>query len=165
MFGATLGGALNYAVYRRGIVEFEAAEKIVRGAKNSYHSYNGAFGMIPHKNLCPRNSTAFILEVGMTSALVFTIFALTDPKKSVPEAAAPSLIGATVMALAAQFAPVTGCGMNPARDLGPRLVTATMGWGAAAWHPAWWVYSAGPVMGAVMGGFAYNKLMTKPEKK
>ena len=95
---------------------------------------------------------------------LFTIFALTDEKKSVPSGAAPALIGTTVTALAAQFAPVTGCGMNPARDLGPRLVTAATGWGPAAWHPAWWVYSAGPIIGAVLGGATYNTLMTNKKK-
>lgn len=165
MLGATLAGALNYVIYNNGIKDFEKAENIVRGTKGSIQSYNGAFGMIPNKRLAGKNLTALMLEVGMTSALLFTIFALTDPKKSVPSAAAPALIGTTVTALASQFAPVTGCGMNPARDLGPRLVTAATGWGAAAWHPAWWVYSVGPVAGAILGGAAYNTLMTPDKKK
>ena len=44
---------------------------------------------------------------------------------------------------------VTGAGFNPARDLAPRLVALLSG-GAGAF-PGWWIYSAGPVVGAVLG--------------
>ena len=46
--------------------------------------------------------------------------------------------------------------MNPMRDLGPRLVTAAAGWGCAAWHPGWWIYTVGPMFGAVLGAGAYQ---------
>ncbi len=61
-----------------------------------------------------RHSTAppIILQ-----ALAFTVFALGN-EKTVPPGAAPALVGLTVFGLAAQYGPVTGCGMNPARDLG-----------------------------------------------
>ena len=55
------------------------------------------------------------------------------------------------------FGPVTGCGMNPARDLGPRLVTMLGGWGATALTPGWWAFTAGPCIGAVLGGAGEQK--------
>ena len=75
---------------------------------------------------------AFFAEIWMTGVLVFMIFAIGDPGKTVPADAGPVLVGATVTALITVFGPVTGCGMNPARDLGPRLVTLCTGWGGAA---------------------------------
>ena len=64
-------------------------------------------------------------------------------------------MGAAVTTLVSVFGPVTGCGMNPARDLGPRLVTLLAGWGAAA-TTSWWIYTLGPVMGGVLGGMTYQ---------
>ena len=48
-------------------------------------------------------------------------------------------------------------GMNPARDLGPRLVTAAAGWGGRALR-GWAPYTLGPLLGAVLGGGAYDAM-------
>ena len=53
--------------------------------------------------------------------------------------------------------PVTGCGMNPARDIGPRIVTALASGPAVALQPSpAWTYTLGPLAGACMGSFAYK---------
>ena len=76
------------------------------------------------------------------------------------------MIGTAVFILAAQFAPVTGACMNPARDLGPRIITHFAGWGAANLSFGWWAYSAGPVIGAILGGALYNNvLVPQPKSK
>ena len=63
-------------------------------------------------------------------------------------AAAAIAIGATV-ALDAMFGgPVTGASMNPARSFGPALVTGE-------WSD-FWLYVAGPVIGAALGALAYQ---------
>jgi glycerol uptake facilitator-like aquaporin len=63
-------------------------------------------------------------------------------------AAAAIAIGGTV-ALDALFAgPVTGASMNPARSLGPALISGE-------WHDLW-VYLIGPLAGAVLGAAAYQ---------
>jgi len=54
--------------------------------------------------------------------------------------------------------------MNPARDLGPRLVTAVTGWGSAAWS-SWWVYTLGPLAGAVLGAKAYEALAAQRKRE
>lgn len=38
--------------------------------------------------------------------------------------------------------------MNPARSLGPAIVMHT--------YKGLWIYFAGPIVGTVLGGFAYN---------
>ena len=63
------------------------------------------------------------------------------------------LIGALLAGLIILTGPVTGAGFNPARDIAPRLVAALaggVGW-RAAFPSGWWIYSAGPVVGAVLG--------------
>ena len=101
----------------------------------------------------------------MTSILTFIILGAGDADAaSVPAGAQPAVIGAAVAALICTFGPVTGCGMNPARDLGPRLVTLLTGWGGAA-TKAWYAYTVGPVIGAVAGAFAYQELVAPHTKR
>ena len=53
---------------------------------------------------------------------------------------------------------------NPARDFGPRLFTAVAGWGSdvfRAGHSWWWVPIAGPLLGALVGGFTYDALIAR----
>ena len=163
--GATVAGALNYLIYNRGIKDWEASQKIIRGTMGSCSSFDGAFGMVPNSLFCPKSWMVLAIECGVTAALAFTIFALVDNEKTVPSGAAPALIGATVTGLCAQFAALTGCGMNPARDLGPRFVTALCGWGKEACSRAWWAYSVGPVAGAILGGAMYDYTIRKRKKE
>ena len=119
MAGATFAGAVNYAIFASGIAAMEASEAIVRGSAASTASFAGAFGMVPNPVVIGPLG-AFVAEVWMTGILLFLISALTDTAAgSVPDGAAPALIGGTVGVLIGTFGPVTGCGMNPARDLGP----------------------------------------------
>jgi len=159
-FGATVAGGINYAIFSKAISNFEAAEGIVRGTKSSHVSFNGAFGMVPTKEIVSVPK-ALLCEVWMTSALVYLVFGLTDDQHTVPEGAAPALIGGAVMALVGMFGPVTGCGMNPARDLGPRLITGMAGWKGAALSPGWPIYTVGPLIGGVLGGAFYQASNSK----
>jgi len=164
LVGATVAGAINYLIFTVGIATMEASEGLVRGTMASTASFAGAFGMVPNTALGMGAVSAFAAEVWMTAILLFLISAATDANSgSVPDAAAPAVIGATVTALICTFGPVTGCGMNPARDLGPRLVTLVTGWGTAA-TSAWWVYSLGPVVGGVLGAMAYQHTLKAARK-
>ena len=159
LFGAFVAAGLNYMLYSPAIRATEIREGVTRGAKGSWTSYVGAFGLVPNKGLLGVRG-AMVGETAMTAALLFIIFGFTDQEKSVPEDIAPCLIGMSVTVLAAQYGAVTGCGMNPARDLGPRLVTALTGWKKAAWSPGWYVYTAGPMVGGLIGAAAYTSLFT-----
>lgn len=150
--GATFAGAVNYALMAAGIASVESVQKIVRGTSTA--TFAGAFGMAPTAALLSP-AGAVLAEVWATSVLAFLVFALTDPRGTVPRDAAPVLIGSVVAVLITIFGPMTGCGMNPARDLGPRLVSFAAGWGSVAWSH-WWIYTLGPVVGAVLGGAFYT---------
>ena len=157
LLGATVAGAINYVLFSAGIAASEAAASITRGTAASTASFAGAFGMVPNTALMGAGG-AFVAEVYMTAILLFMISAITDGSTgSVPDAAAPAAIGATVAMLICTFGPVTGCGMNPARDLGPRAVTLLTGWGSAA-LTSWWVYTLGPLVGGAIGVAAYREL-------
>lgn len=92
---------------------------------------------------------SFGLEALLTFFLMFVIMAVATDTRAVGQAAALA-IGATV-ALEALFAgPISGASMNPARSLGPALVSAT--WAAQ------WVYVAGPLLGAAAAALLYRWL-------
>lgn len=91
--------------------------------------------------------SALVYEIVMTAFLMFVIMAVATDTRAVGAAAAIA-IGGTV-ALAAMFGgPVTGASLNPARSLGPAIA-------AGEWR-SFWIYVAGPVVGAVVGAFAYQ---------
>jgi glycerol uptake facilitator-like aquaporin len=163
MAGATISGAMNYVIFSKGINAVETSLKLARGAPGSYAMNAGAFGCMPNVAVVgPMGALA--AEITATGLLVFLISGITDPNRSVPDGAGPALVGATVCTLIGTFGAVTGCCMNPARDLGPRLVTAVAGWGGAAMQHAW-LYSLGPMIGAVLGGFLYNQILRDADEK
>lgn len=90
---------------------------------------------------------AFLWELVLTFFLMFVIMAVATDARAIGEAAAIA-IGGTV-GLAAMFGgPITGASMNPARSLGPGLVSGEL--------DAIWVYLIAPIAGAVLAGLAYQ---------
>jgi len=153
--GAVFASLLNYSVYKSSIAAYEVTTGIVRGTGASTSVVAGAFGEYWGQTSA---LTAFSVEALGTAILAFVIFNLTNSKnKSNPPV--PALIGMTVTALIAIFAPLTQAGFNPARDFGPRLVTAWFGWGYAVSFKGWWVYVLGPIVGALIGGFVAEKIV------
>jgi MIP family channel proteins len=92
---------------------------------------------------------SFALEAVLTFFLMFVIMAVATDTRAVGQAAALA-IGATV-GLAALFAgPISGASMNPARSLGPAIVSAT--WTAQ------WIYLTAPFLGAALAALTYRWL-------
>lgn len=89
------------------------------------------------------------LESLLSFFLMIVIMAMATDTRAVGQAAALA-IGATV-GLEALFAgPISGASMNPARSLGPALMSWT--WTAQ------WIYIVGPMIGAVAGAYVYRWL-------
>jgi len=91
--------------------------------------------------------SAFVYELVLTAFLMFVIIAVATDTRAVGAAAAIA-IGGTVALDALFGGPVTGASMNPARSFGPALVSGT-------WTD-FWVYVAGPIVGAALGALAYQ---------
>ena len=91
--------------------------------------------------------SALVYELVLTAFLMFVIMAVATDTRAVGAAAAIA-IGGTVALDALFGGPVTGASMNPARSFGPALA-------AGEWSD-FWVYVAGPVLGAAAGAFAYQ---------
>lgn len=92
---------------------------------------------------------AWVLEALLTFFLMFVIMAVATDTRAVGQAAAIA-IGATV-GLGALFAgPISGASMNPARSLGPALLSGT--WTAQ------WIYLTAPFAGAAIAALVYRWL-------
>ncbi|XP_056453283.1 aquaporin-4-like isoform X1 [Gadus chalcogrammus] len=93
---------------------------------------------------------ALVVELLITFQLVFTIFATCDPKRTDLGGSASLSIGLAVVIGHLFAIPYTGASMNPARSLGPALVTLNF-----SDH---WVYWIGPVLGAILAAGLYEYL-------
>jgi len=70
------------------------------------------------------------------------------------------IVDFVVTVLSMAFGYNTGACLNPARDFGPRVATAAVGYREEVFTPrdAWWVYGAwgATISGALVGGFLYD---------
>jgi MIP family channel proteins len=90
---------------------------------------------------------AFLWEGLLTFFLMFVIMAVATDTRAVGEAAAIA-IGGTVGLDAMFGGPITGASMNPARSIGPALVSGNL-------H-ALWLYVVAPIVGASLAALAYQ---------
>jgi aquaporin NIP len=90
---------------------------------------------------------AFLWELVMSAFLMFVILAVATDTRAVGEAAAIA-IGGTIGLDAMFGGPISGASMNPARSLGPALVSGNL-------H-ALWLYLLAPILGTALGGLAYQ---------
>jgi MIP family channel proteins len=91
--------------------------------------------------------SALVYEAALTAFLMFVIMAVATDTRAVGAGAAIA-IGGTVGLDALFGGPITGASMNPARSIGPALVSGEL-------HDLW-IYIAAPLVGATIGALAYQ---------
>jgi glycerol uptake facilitator protein len=105
-----------------------------------------------------RNYAAnFITEVIATFVLVFSILAFFADKITAATGLGGLLVGLLVLGIGLSLGGPTGYAINPARDLGPRIMHAILpipGKGDSDWSYAW-VPVLGPLVGGALAGLAY----------
>src|SRR5215813_2525134 len=92
---------------------------------------------------------SFGLETLLTFFLMIVIMAMATDTRAVGQAAALA-IGGTVMLEALFAGPICGASMNPARSLGPALISGH-------WTDQW-IYLTAPFVGAVLAALVYRWL-------
>ncbi|MBA0627824.1 hypothetical protein Godav_022632 [Gossypium davidsonii] len=90
---------------------------------------------------------AFGIEFIITFYLMFIISGVATDNRAIGELAGLA-IGATVLINVMFAGPITGASMNPARSLGPAIVSNH--------YKGIWVYLMSPTLGAVSGAWVYN---------
>lgn len=150
--GAMAGALAVYGCFRSSILNFEKSAVIQRGEPGSEASAK-IFGEFYEVSL----SKAFLWEGSGTFLLALGVFWLIEWTECRQlEKWLPILIGLWLAILIWLVAPVTQAGFNPARDLGPRVVSTLLGWGSWTFQCNGWgwllVYVVAPCLGAFVGG-------------
>ena len=157
--GAFCGAAVTFLTYREAFDRFDGGVRQVIGAQATA----GIFATYPQPYLSLLGG--LVDQVVGTALLMLVIFALGDARNAAPEPrVAPVLVGAAVVLIGMSFGLNAGYAINPARDLGPRLFTFVAGWGDLVFRAGngwWWVPLVAPPVGAVLGGFVYDALITR----
>ncbi|OWC45060.1 aquaporin, partial [Escherichia coli] len=94
-----------------------------------------------------------------TAVLVITVMAI-GPNK-VAAGFGPIIVGFVVMAVGFSLGATTGYAINPARDLGPRIMHALLpipNKGDSDWSYAW-IPVLGPILGGVAGALIYQVIL------
>jgi aquaporin NIP len=92
------------------------------------------------------DAQAFFWEAVLTALLLFVIMAVATDTRAVGEAAALA-IGGTIALASLAGGSVSGASLNPARSLGPALVSVELA--------SLWLYLVAPLVGASAGALAY----------
>ena len=136
MIGAMLGAVLCYLAYKQ---HFDAEEDA--SLKLAVFSTGPAI----------RNyGWNLVTEIIGTFVLVFVIAGLGKT----PHGLGPLAVALLVVGIGASLGGPTGYAINPARDLGPRIVHALLpikGKGGSDWSYSW-VPVVGPLIGGIIGG-------------
>lgn len=167
LIGAMLAALVLYAMFAEAILEFERQRGLLRGGPGSelsammfgeYFPNPAVFGTDETAWRVVSEKRAFIAEMVGTAVLAFMVGALTSEKNMArpPAGITAIIIGITVAGIISIVAPLTQAALNPARDLGPRIVSFYLGWGEIAIpgpRGGWLtVYVLAPFLGALIGG-------------
>ncbi|XP_051901655.1 aquaporin-9-like [Pristis pectinata] len=161
MFFQTLGGfvgaAVVYGVHHDGIYAVNNGTLSVTGPRATAF----IFGTYPAPFLTLLNG--FIDQLIGTGTLLLCILAVGDTQNNgAPKVLQPIFIGLSIVAIGMSMGSNSGYAINPARDLGPRLLTLVAGWGTEVFTAGggwWWVPIVAPMVGAILGSAVYELLI------
>lgn len=153
VLGAMAGAAVIYFIYREQFLLVDP----------ELHKTAGVFSTFP---AFPGNVwVGFWDQVLGTALLVLLIFSVVDDlNQAAARPFAPLVIGLIVVAIGMSFGSLHGYAINPARDFGPRLVTAIIGFknnGLTDGTSVFWVPILGPLVGGPVGGLVYDLMIRK----
>ena len=163
VLGAFVGALIIYADYAEAFRAFESNEHLTRGTMDSGKLVGtaaggaGVFATYPAFDVVGRN---FLSEFLGTAVLLLGVRALTDRRNAGPGGyMEPLALGALVWAIGLSLGGLTGYAINPARDFGPRLASALLGWGPAVFQSHgyyFWVPIVAPLAGGLAGSYLYD---------
>jgi len=98
---------------------------------------------------------SLVMEIVLTAILVSIILNTATGSRSIGHNAAIA-VGSTVALLGLFASPISGASMNPARSLGPDIISTDF--------TGWWIYIAGPVIGATIAVVIITAVRGLPNK-
>lgn len=165
VLGAFCGAAVVYLNYKGAIVGVENAAGATRGEPDSLSGF-AIFATYPAPYLDSWIGPLADQVIG-TALLAALLFAVTERlNPAVRASLGPMLIGLIVVAIGVSMGANAGYAINPARDLGPRLLAWVAGWKELAMPGNYgnvdaylWIPIVGPILGALLGGWLYDRLI------
>ncbi|KIW18030.1 hypothetical protein PV08_02317 [Exophiala spinifera] len=154
ILGALTASGIVYGLYRDAIEKYSLSSDVTQ--------VGPAFWTAPRQDLS--KPAAFFTEFTATAIASGSVLALGDESNSPPGAGMHAfIIGLLVSSLCMAFSYNTGTALNPARDLGPRLVTWMAGFSTEVFtlFDWWWIWGpwVGTITGALFGAFVYDLLI------
>ncbi len=144
LFGAFLAALTVYCIYYNKLGDAD--------------SFSGVF--TTYRNPAINTISAFFTEFLGTALLVGGIFMLIDNKFTNQHL--PLYIGAWLSTLVVSFGYQTAFAWNPARDMGPRILAAVVGYNSFSYVDYyWWVPLVATYTGGLTGAIFY-KYVIKP---
>lgn len=153
--GAFCAAALLYLLIQNDVASFELQNQITRGESSSMKTamvFGEYFPNPAFPKLTVSWQKAALLEGAGTFILCFLILVLVSIKK-LNRNILPIMIGGIVSLIILFLAPYTQAGINPARDLAPRLFSYFAGWDSVVFqspaHSFFTVYILSPLLGGL----------------
>ncbi|MDQ2738002.1 MAG: aquaporin family protein, partial [Actinomycetota bacterium] len=174
LVGGFVGAAVVLWVYHNSITAYDTAAAAGNPAPVMVNSHTNAtfsiFATFPSPAFHGSPGGPLLDQVIGTLLLVLCIVAVIDSRNmSVQGNLGPFIIGLVVAAVGMSFGANAGYAINPARDLGPRLLAWAGGWGKLAvpgtlptpggWTGYMWVPIVGPLIGGVIGVVLYDLII------
>ncbi|KAG0654881.1 hypothetical protein C6P44_000727 [Monosporozyma unispora] len=153
VLGGFAGGLICFIFYKRVIIELfpENAWRTTEMVANSFVTF-------PKPYLS--SGRQFVSEYIATAIFQACIFAMTDPYTCLSTEVFPLMLFILIFSLNASVGLTTGCAINLARDLGPRLALYAVGFDRKMlWiHHAhyFWVPMTAPIIGGITGALIYD---------
>lgn len=104
----------------------------------------------------------FMTEVIATAVLLMGVIGIFNIHNGIGSGVGPFAVGLLVFSIGLSLGGPTGYAINPARDLGPRIVHTLFpiqGKGASDWDYAW-VPIVGPLLGGMLGALIYHHFIS-----
>src|SRR6476619_8197201 len=115
------------------------------------------FGVVHFNHATTTWGSAMFIEALGTAILLFTILGIVDTRS--PEGWAGLVIGLVIVAIIITVGPITNASINPARGIGPLLISDLNG-GFHNWTQQLLAYIPANLVGAAVACFAYDWMAT-----
>ncbi|KAJ1968322.1 glycerol channel [Dispira parvispora] len=156
LLGAFLAAGTLHLLFLQSLHNYSGNRQDVTGQ----YATAGFFVTFPTPII--NHATAFFSEALATAMLVMAVFSVTDRHNVPPIGWGPLALGLAVGSMLMSLTFQAGGALNPARDLGPRLYLLAVGYTSEvfrAYNHYFYVPIVAPIVGGLVGGFAYDSLI------